>query len=186
MTSRNHGSKTPKDEIIAYWELLVCEDELAVDWSDAKEFCWRCGHKSHALERCHIVPHSLGGGDTPANLVLLCGRCHRENPNTDDPDFFWQWLRAARKLSCYGFYDTYWVMRGFEEFRKIFSREPFSELDPNLTMDVIQTTVKPLMNRVAKHFGDNGLNPATWAWILYQAEQLLSSEPLRKGLLFDN
>jgi len=34
------------------------------------------------VERCHLVPHALGGADSPANLVLLCGRCHRDAPDS--------------------------------------------------------------------------------------------------------
>src|SRR5262249_7661154 len=66
------------------------EDEcgLGVDWSEAEERCWRCGYKS-SLQKCHIVPDSLGGAARPSNLVLLCCRCHREAPNVADPRFMW-------------------------------------------------------------------------------------------------
>ena len=41
-----------------------------------------------------IVPDSLGGEDTPSNFVILCKRCHLDNPNVADPEVMWDWLRA--------------------------------------------------------------------------------------------
>lgn len=45
-----------------------------------------------SLERCHLVPHALGGTDEPANLVLLCGRCHAEAPDVGDPRYMLRWI----------------------------------------------------------------------------------------------
>lgn len=68
------------------------------------------------LERCHIVPDSLGGEDTPSNFVILCRRCHLDNPNVADPEIMWDWLRA------YGvpLYDTFWTIQGMDEYKKIY------------------------------------------------------------------
>ena len=85
--------KTTITEIVKYLASQVDECDLSVDFREAHERCWRCGYKSR-LERCHIVPHSLGGLDTPENLVLLCCLCHAEGPNIADPDFIWDWLKA--------------------------------------------------------------------------------------------
>lgn len=63
--------KTTKKEIIDYWAVRQDECELSVDWAEAHERCWRCGYKK-TLDRCHIIPDSLGGKDEPKNLVLLC------------------------------------------------------------------------------------------------------------------
>ena len=63
--------------------------------------CWACGyykpnadagHIKHPspyscwdnakwLEKCHIVPHMLGGSNDVSNFVLLCSRCHKEAPD---------------------------------------------------------------------------------------------------------
>ena len=53
-------------------------------------------HKStkSLLQRCHIVPESLGGKDEPSNFFLLCDRCHRMYPNTTDRDLFFIWHRV--------------------------------------------------------------------------------------------
>jgi ribosomal protein L37E len=71
-------------EIVDYWTARESECGLAVDWAEAHERCWRCGYKSR-LQKCHIVPKSPDGKNDRSNLVLLCGRCHREAPNVADP-----------------------------------------------------------------------------------------------------
>jgi hypothetical protein len=62
--------KTKASEIVQYWEVNTSECGLGVDFAEAHERCWRCGYKL-PLERCHIIPASLGGEDTPSNYVLL-------------------------------------------------------------------------------------------------------------------
>lgn len=44
------------------------------------------------LERCHIVPRSLGGSNKPENLVLMCHQCNIANPHTDNPEVFFGWM----------------------------------------------------------------------------------------------
>ena len=48
------------------------------------------------LEKCHIVPHSLGGGNEPSNYYLLCCACHTESPDTSIPSIFFKWLRNKK------------------------------------------------------------------------------------------
>ncbi|MEK2144959.1 HNH endonuclease [Vibrio parahaemolyticus] len=73
-------------DIVEYWELHQDESGLSVDWAEAETLCWRCAHK-RKLQRCHIIPRALGGSEQPSNLVLLCGQCHSEAPNVNDPEF---------------------------------------------------------------------------------------------------
>lgn len=68
------------------------------------------------MERCRIVPHSLGGKDIPSNYVLLCKICHLDNPNVSDPEIMWDWLKAYQ---C-DFYDTFWILQGISEYQKIY------------------------------------------------------------------
>ena len=105
--------RTTIPEIVDYWVKHVDESELSVDFAEAHERCWRCGCRRR-LERCHIVPDSLGGEDTPSNFVILCRRCHLDNPNVADPEIMWDWLRA------YGvpLYDTFWTIQGMDEYNK--------------------------------------------------------------------
>ena len=78
--------------------------------SDADEFatrCWRCGYDDKPLERCHVIPHSLGGKDEPSNYRLLCGTCHLEAPNVADPKAMDNWIRET-SVPCY---NRFWHIR---------------------------------------------------------------------------
>jgi hypothetical protein len=158
--------KTTHAQIVDYWCETESEYGLSIDWSEAHERCWRCGYKS-ALERCHIVPDSRGGSEEPSNLVLLCGRCHREAPNVTDSKFMWCWLRAHATP----FYDTYWTERGLNEFEVIFKRKPFSTLENDAQSKArIEFAMRKYMQEAIVHFGEGRLNPSTIAWVIWKVE----------------
>ncbi len=160
---------TSVKEIVNYWAQHEDESGLTVDWSEAHERCWRCGYKSK-LERCHITPEALGGADEPGNLVLLCHRCHREAPSVQDPRFMWIWLRAHSS----NFYDTFWTLRGMEEFEKMFGRKPFADFDDTqISKEEIELAMRSAMNSASSHFGEGRMNPSTIACVLHQVEQQL-------------
>ena len=54
--------KTTKKQIVAYWSSVQDECGLSVDWAEAKDRCWRCGYEKR-LQKCHIIPDSIGGKD---------------------------------------------------------------------------------------------------------------------------
>lgn len=54
--------------------------------------CWACDLATSSLERCHVIPRSLGGSYDPSNLVLMCSGCHADNPDTADELSFWWWF----------------------------------------------------------------------------------------------
>ncbi|MDD4963249.1 MAG: HNH endonuclease [Gallionella sp.] len=163
--------KTPPAQIVDYWCETESECGLSVDWAEAHERCWRCGYKS-ALERCHIVPSSRGGSEEPSNLVLLCGRCHREAPNVTDSKFMWLWLRAHATP----FYDTYWTERGLKEFEVIFKRKPFSALANDAqSKERIESAMWKYMQETIVHFGEGRLNPSTIAWVMRKVEDELAN-----------
>lgn len=97
------------DLVVNYWDdpccwacgKLVFRDKLQLEkyineetedyrglWSDKKV--------ASKLNRCHIVPAMLGGGDKPSNLFLLCERCHVESPDTSNPANFYRWVAKRR------------------------------------------------------------------------------------------
>lgn len=45
-----------------------------------------------SLERAHIIPDALGGPDEPANLIMLCVRCHERSPDWPDPSEMERWI----------------------------------------------------------------------------------------------
>ena len=156
--------KTKIKDIVDYWFTRVDECGLSVDASEAHERCWRCGCKKN-LERCHIIPASLGGKDEPSNLVLLCKRCHLENPNVNDPEIMWDWLRA------YGvpFYDTFWDLLGQKEYEFIYHKSFISELEDLGIVDledinkILKEYAPIIIKEVRHHYGHPYMNTATIA-----------------------
>ncbi|WP_338554628.1 HNH endonuclease signature motif containing protein [Paenibacillus sp. KS-LC4] len=158
----NRNIKTSKTDIADYWFSIVDESDLSVDAAEAYERCWRCGYEK-SLEKCHIIPDSLGGEDKPSNLVLLCKRCHLENPNIADPDIMWDWIRAYKTP----FYDTFWVEQGMKEYEFIYRKSLEEEIKERNIFDVIKFNkiVKEQIRKTTYHFGHPYLNSATIAGV---------------------
>lgn len=158
--SKRPPIKTTIVEIVSYWESRVYEGELSVDWSEAHERCWCCAHKTN-LQRCHIIPHSRGGEDTPSNFVLLCKRCHLENPNVMDSEIMWDWLKAYSKP----FYDTFWIFQGMEEYQKIYGTSFLKDIidlgvvEISEIEEIIASKMKRSIQQFSKSFPEKcGLN----------------------------
>ena len=164
---KRQNIKTKKEEIVKYWffEQMVDESGLSVDAAEAHERCWRCGCE-YNLERCHIIPASLGGKDEPSNLVLLCHRCHLDNPNITDPEIMWDWIRA------YGvaIYDTFWDRLGQKEYEFIYKKDFFTEMielgvKPEEINQIMRTFVPKILKKVGHHYGHPYMNTATIAGV---------------------
>ena len=155
---------TTKREIVDYWFSRIDECGLSVDASEAHERCWRCGCEK-SLERCHIVPYSLGGKDEPSNFVLLCKRCHIDNPNLSDPEIMWDWIRA------YGvpLYDTFWDLLGMREYKFIYKKDFFEEFidigitDTEEVRKIMDEYVPKIVKEAKHHYGHPYMNSATIA-----------------------
>ena len=80
----------------------------AIDWTEPS--CWGCckpdalestktswtvWNDAKELQRCHLIPHSLGGSSKKDNLVLLCKECHKESPDVSNPKFLKAWIAKA-------------------------------------------------------------------------------------------
>lgn len=156
--------KTSINDIVKYWAKYKNESDFSFDFSEAHEICWRCGCKKN-LERCHIIPDSLGGKDEPSNLVLLCKRCHIDNPNVADPDIMWNWLKAYKVP----FYNTFWNLQGMQEYKRIYSKSIKEELKDrkisNKNIDEFMRIYKEQFKKTSYHFGHPYLNVATIAGI---------------------
>jgi hypothetical protein len=160
---KKENIKAKNQDIVDYWFSRVDECGLSVDASEAHERCWRCGCKG-PLERCHIIPNSLGGNSEPSNLVLLCHRCHLENPNVTDPEIMWDWIRA------YGtpLYDTFWIIQGMKEYKIIYGKSFEEELDEREIADMtrFKGLVQEEFKKTAFHYGHPYLNSATVAGVI--------------------
>ena len=167
--SKRNPIKTTKKEAAQYWSRKIDECELSVDWSEAVTHCWRCGCKKN-LQRCHIIPDTLGGKDEPSNIVLLCSRCHSEGPNVNDPEIMWDWIKA------YGvaFYETFWKTMGMKEYKFIYHKSFSSEIndilvtagiskDDNQVNEIIKKNIVSINKKASIHFGQPYFNSATMA-----------------------
>ena len=97
---------TTKKQIVEWGMKNINESGYGVDAADMHERCWRCGYVRET-QRCHVIPHSLGGPDIPSNYRLLCEECHHEAPNVNDPNAMDEWIRKT----CVPNYDTFWKYR---------------------------------------------------------------------------
>ncbi len=75
--------------------------ELRIEDPDGS--CWGCGlwapldADEHWQERCHIVPHGapyFGPDNDPANYLLLCHRCHKNQPDDQSRAVQIAWLKT--------------------------------------------------------------------------------------------
>lgn len=99
--------KTTKDQIVEWGQKNIGEVGYGCDAADMSTHCWRCGYKDQGTERCHVIPHALGGEDTPSNFRLLCHQCHKEAPNVNDYNEMDNWIRRT----CVPAYNTFWQIR---------------------------------------------------------------------------
>lgn len=122
-----------KSDIAKHWRDKIFDLGLFMDWGEPS--CWACGifdsshdiedstqpldeifkvwDKQQYLERCHVVPRSLGGCNCHGNLVLLCKNCHNENPDTRNLNTFKLWLQNRKN---YGSRRIAELTNCFEEF----------------------------------------------------------------------
>jgi hypothetical protein len=158
---------TTHSEIVNYWAQHQDECGLSVDWAEAEKLCWRCT-QGRNLQRCHIIPHALGGSEEPSNLVLLCAQCHAEAPNVADSTFMWTWLRA-HAVSVYG---SYWYQRGLREYEFVYRTKPFLGMEEDAkVLSRQRRAIKRYIQQTSTHWGQGKLNPATIAWLIRQAEE---------------
>jgi len=167
LSRRRNKKKDWLAETVRYWEIRQTEVGLGVDWAEAHERCWRCGYEAQ-LQRCHIVPVSLGGTDDVNNIVALCTRCHDEAPNVNDATEMWCWLRKT----AVPIYDTYWPRRALNEVLKELnlSDEELARID----VKKFRLLVKEIsMNEVGLHCGQccGGVHVtlSSYAWAIRKA-----------------
>lgn len=178
--------KTTIHEAVEYWSQYIDECDLSVDWSEAQSHCWRCGCQRN-LERCHIIPDSLGGSDEPSNIVLLCKRYHAEGPNVSEPEIMWDWIKAYKVT----FYETFWSIRGMHEYQFIYKKTLYEEIEDILSEagvvydetvdDILKQILSVVGKKVSVHFGQPYINTATVAG-LYR--MMLKELALSYGIVF--
>ena len=116
------------------------------------------------LQKCHIIPDSLGGKDEPSNIVLLCSRCHIDAPNVESKTFMWDWIRANGTP----FYDTFWFLRAQKEHEFIYGKSFIQELkDRDIISDYdLRLFWNLKIGRSIHHFAHPWNNESTDAGLL--------------------
>jgi hypothetical protein len=161
--------KTTPQQIVDYWKEHLSDHSIGVEWEDATKYCWRCAYKRQ-LQRCHIIPDSLGGKDEASNMVLLCETCHSECPNVDDPEIIWDWIRAY----CVPSYDIFWTIQGIKEYEYIYGTSLEKDVSDILALAGVEEPSKDDLKKYLKnaiphssmHFGQIYPNTATIAGTL--------------------
>lgn len=83
---------------VPYWSEVLGDSAFENILEGDGKLCYACGIDDDKPERAHIIPHSLGGSAKADNLFLLCGLCHKENPDTIFADMFYHYVKHR---DCY-------------------------------------------------------------------------------------
>ena len=129
-------------KILEYHYKNRYEGDFGTDHDEAHCRCWRCGY-IRDLERCHVIPKSLGGSNSdPANFVLLCSMCHEEAPDVKDKNAMFEWIKST-KVSHY---DYFWKAR---------------------------SAVQYCFDSVCQHgVGKDSISPATHDWVISEIRKM--------------
>ena len=173
-TGRKRIAKSNED-IVSFWKKTDKFKILGLSsLEDASRSCWRCG--SHLdVQRCHIIPDSLGGTDSESNLVLLCNRCHAEGPNIADAEIMFDWIKAYREECSQDF----WLHAAMKEYAFVYGMSVEDEIrtllerhgkrGPELEAEAF-AQLKLLLNEASVkaicHFGQPYFNTSTQAGLL--------------------
>jgi hypothetical protein len=156
---------------------IVSELDVAVDWGDwntERNKCWCCGHESR-LQRCHVVPKSLGGSDAAANIVPLCAQCHDKAPDVIDPSEMFRWIaKQQNPVSGLGL-GRYWHLYDvIADFAQQLSRP----VDWPLLHKCIAKTYEQASYHCSQFNAGPKFKKSTREWIMQAAFDLYSSQVL--------
>lgn len=145
--------------IVEYQANHLSELYLNVDISDLAIRCWRCG-EIRRLHRCHIIPASSGGKDSPENYVLLCNSCHETAPNTTVKERFFEWLYSTHADT----YDSFWLNIIEQNYKMIYQESLAKEiiLRYNKNQKLFKELEQKHIQNCKTHIGQGRLNVSTW------------------------
>lgn len=105
-----------------------------------------------------------------SNLVLLCRRCHIENPNVTNPEIMWDWIHAHAAP----FYNTFWLILGIKEYEIIYGKSFIAELNKQNIYNNVKFTglLREELKRTTYYFGYSYPKSATIAgalsgWVVF-------------------
>ena len=154
---------------------IVSELDVAVDWGSWESECsrcWCCGHEGR-LQRCHVVPKSLGGDDSAANVVPLCAQCHDEAPDVIDPSEMFRWI-AERQNPVSGLgLGRYWHLY---DASANFARQVVGPINWPLLRECIATAYEQASCHCSQFNAGPKFKQSTRGWIMQTAFNLYSSQ----------
>jgi hypothetical protein len=100
---KRHLAPDHRAIVNAQQELLKwCPNVEGVSKKDLEYVCWACGGRStQRLTRCHIEQYLRETADQPSNLIILCDRCHREQPDALRKEVLKYWLSTRESETKY-------------------------------------------------------------------------------------
>jgi hypothetical protein len=96
MVKKREGTPRHIEIAIAHEELLKELPNAPSNFFYASHSCWACGYTKdkYKPQRAHIVASAHGGSDDdPLNYILLCDKCHQEQPDGYPFDVQLVWLK---------------------------------------------------------------------------------------------
>jgi len=158
-----------------YHSLHISELDVAVDWADWESdysMCWCCGHKSK-LQKCHIIPKSLGGGLNAENIVPLCAQCHDRAPDVADKNEMFKWISSQQNpLSGLGL-GRYWHLSSIIEKRA-------KQLNLVPASDDFKKYLEEAMESTSFHFSQSNtgvkMKESTREWMVNKAFDLYEEQ----------
>ena len=155
-------------DCVDFWKDRVDECDLGVDFSGATTNCWRCGYL-RKLQKCHIVPKSLGGKDEPENIIPLCYQCHDEMPDVHDKEEVFKWIKSNHGT----IYDTFWSLESLKISGCNVEDALNKSENPDLKAKLFLERYKFHLEKTSSHFGQFAggckLKTTTRAWIIKKA-----------------
>ena len=145
-----HRDNPPSiNKINSFWDKKLSKYLFHERLTDPQNMCWRCEKDKH-LERCHIIPHALGGSNDASNLVILCHDCHIECPDVDDKNFMFQWIESTSFV--------WWA--NFEKYKRIINlyKKIYGEYPYEFEVDDLELT----KNSFSSHSGKVSIASMVW------------------------
>ena len=124
-----------------YHSKHIDDHDVAVEWDfwdEDQSKCWCCGRKTSHLQKCHLVPKSLGGTFEPSNIVPLCGQCHDDAPDVYDRKVMIGWIKDQQNPGSKFGLGRYWHL--WDKLVPLATEiyEKYGEIDQEELKDIIR------------------------------------------------
>jgi len=145
-------------------------DLVAVEGKHEAGRCWCCGREKTTLQKCHIIPKSLGGSAEPDNIIPLCIDCHDKAPDVRDKEAMWTWIADQQNgLSGVGLGHLNYLLDALPVLCASYDPNP---TECELVLEWMDFLVR---ERASLHGGQRGqgafLKRSTIEWVIEQSFQ---------------